>query len=271
MVLLAGRSDCRRGRTPGLERIAHIAGLVISGDHESPVPYAHIVTTTTHKTLRGPRGGIIMVTRKGLEKDVDLEAKINSSVFPGLQGGPHENNIAAKAVALLEAQQPEFVEYGHQIVRNSRALASSLMRHGIKLVTGGTDNHMALLDLTPYGIGTGIFAQEALESAGITVNRNTIPSELSTSYYPSGIRLGTPALTTRGMAENEMENIGEWIASVINSVSEFKLPQDREDKIKILSQFRQSLGQNQVILEVKQRVLDLCAEFPLYPDFYVLN
>ena len=179
--------------------IAHVAGLVIAGVHRSPVPYAHIVTTTTHKTLRGPRGAMILVTEKGLAKDPELAEKIDRAVFPGLQGGPHDHQTAAIAVALGEAMQPEFVEYGRQVVRNAKALGEALLAHGFRLVTGGTDNHMLLLDLTPTGPGRGVFLQEALDRVGITVNKNTIPGEPSSPFYPSGIRLGTPAATTRGM------------------------------------------------------------------------
>jgi len=191
--------------------IAHIAGLVIAGVHKSPVPYAHVVTTTTHKTLRGPRGAIIMVTQKGLDKDPELAKKIDKTVFPGLQGGPHDHQTAAIAVALGEAMKPEFKEYGRQIVNNSKALAKRLMERGIKLVSNGTDNHLMLIDLTPFGKGNGLYVQEALDLAGITVNKNTIPSDPSSPFYPSGVRLGTPALTTRGMKETDMELIGDWM------------------------------------------------------------
>ena len=256
--------------------IAHVSGLVVSGDHESPANYVHIITTTTHKTLRGPRAAMGMITQKGLDRDPNLGANYDKAIFPGLQGGPHENTIAGIAVALNEAAQPEFKEYGHQIIRNSKALAASLMQYGIKLVTGGTDNHMALVDLTPYGIGTGIFVEKALEGAGITVNKNTVPNDPSTPYYPSGIRIGVPALTTRGMREREMTKIGRWIADVINSVSGFQLPPkdapNRGEVIKqVVAQLRESLGQDRVVTEVKDNVVRLCEQFPLYPNFYVLE
>ena len=227
--------------------IAHISGLVIAGVHKSPVPYAHIVTTTTHKTLRGPRGGIIMVTQKGLDKDPDLADKIDRAVFPGLQGGPHDNQTAAIAVALGEALKPEFKKYAEQIVKNSKALAKSLMDNGIKLVTNGTDNHMILVDLTPFGKGNGIFIQDALEMANITVNKNTIPAEPSSPFYPSGIRLGTPAITTRGMKEKEMQLIGKWIAEIIMEVKDFELPEDKEERAKYFKKFKESLNQNKNI------------------------
>ncbi|MCS7135097.1 MAG: serine hydroxymethyltransferase, partial [Candidatus Aenigmarchaeota archaeon] len=170
--------------------ISHIAGLVVANVHPSPSKHAHIITTTTHKTLRGPRGAIIMVTKKGIEKDNSLPEKIDKAIFPGLQGGPHENAIAAIAVALHEAAQPEFKDYARQIVRNCKSLAQLLMEKGLKLVSNGTDNHLLLIDLTPFGASKGLYAQEALEKANIIVNKNTIPNDAS-PFYPSGIRCGT--------------------------------------------------------------------------------
>lgn len=196
--------------------IAHIAGLVVAGVHSSPVPYVHIVTTTTHKTLRGPRGGIIMVTKKGLKKDPGLSKKIDKAVFPGLQGGPHENQIAALAVCLKEASTPVFKRYGKQIVKNSKALASELLKYGFSLVTGGTDNHLILIDLRNKEV-SGKEAQDRLEKASITVNKNTIPFDPNPPFKPSGIRLGTPAITTRGMKEKEMRKIAFWVNEVISN------------------------------------------------------
>ncbi len=195
--------------------IAHIAGLVAGGAHPSPVPYVHIVTTTTHKTLRGPRGGIIMVTQKGIEKDEELPKKIDKAIFPGLQGGPHENSIAGIAICLKEADTPEFKEYAHQIVKNAKVLAESLINYGFKLITGGTDNHLILIDLQNKNI-TGAEAQERLEKAGITANKNSIPFDPAPPFKPSGLRMGTPALTSRGMKEEEMKKIAGWINEVIS-------------------------------------------------------
>ncbi len=195
--------------------ISHIAGLVAAGVHSSPVPYVHIVTATTHKTLRGPRGAIIMVTKKGLKKDSILGKKIDQAVFPGLQGGPHENNIAAIAVALKEASNPSFKKYGKQVVRNSKVLAKRLIENGFNLVTGGTDNHLILIDLRNKKI-SGKEAQERLEKANIITNKNTIPFDLNSPFNPSGLRIGTPAVTTRGMKEKEMEKISFWISEVIS-------------------------------------------------------
>ena len=251
--------------------IAHIAGLVIAGVHKSPVPYAHIVTTTTHKTLRGPRGGMIMVTKKGLDKDPELANKIDKAIFPGLQGGPHDHTTAAIAVALKESEQPEFKEYCEQIVKNSKALAKSLMDNGIKIVTNGTDNHMILIDLTPFGKGRGVFAQEALDHANITLNKNTIPNEPASPFYPSGVRLGTPSLTTRGMKEKEMEIIGKWIADIIKDVRDFDLPNDKEERKVYLKEFKKKIRKNKNIEKIKKEVIELCKKFPLYPEFDILK
>ncbi|MBU3942706.1 serine hydroxymethyltransferase [Patescibacteria group bacterium] len=195
--------------------IAHIAGLVAGGAHPSPVPYVHIVTTTTHKTLRGPRGGMIMVTQKGIEKDEDLPKKIDKAIFPGLQGGPHENSIAGIAICLKEASTPEFQEYAHQIVKNAKVLAETLIGYGFKLITGGTDNHLILIDLQNKNIA-GAEAQERLEKAGITANKNSIPFDPAPPFKPSGLRMGTPALTSRGMKEEEMKQVASWINEVIS-------------------------------------------------------
>ncbi|MDP2933935.1 MAG: serine hydroxymethyltransferase, partial [bacterium] len=232
--------------------IAHVAGLVAAGVHPSPVPHAHIVTTTTHKTLRGPRGGIIMVTKKGLEKDAELADKIDKAVFPGLQGGPHDHQTAAIAVALQEASLPEFSTYGAQIVKNAKALAESLTKNGIKLVSGGTENHLLLLDLVPlFGPGGGIFGQNALEAAGMTTNKNTIPKDPSTPFYPSGVRLGTPALTTRGMKESEMRKVGDWIVRALQAVSSSRLPGTKEERLAYLAKFKKDLETNTEIKKIR--------------------
>ena len=247
--------------------ISHIAGLVAGGVHKSPVDYAHVVTTTTHKTLRGPRGAMIMVTEKGLAKDPELADKIDKAVFPGMQGGPHDHTTAGIAVALMEASRPEFKEYARQIVSNSRALAEALAANGIKVVTGGTDNHMVLIDLTPFGNGLGIFAQEALERAGITVNKNTIPGEPSSPFYPSGIRLGTPALTTRGMKEGEMRRIGKMISDAIMEIKGMRMPEEKEERLASIREFRARIKDNARIKEIRSDVLSLCGSFPLYQGF----
>ncbi len=214
--------------------IAHIAGLIAGGQMNNPVPIFDVVTTTTHKTLRGPRGGMIMCKEK-FAKDID------KAVFPGLQGGPHENNIAAKAVAFKEALLPEFKEYTAQIKRNAKVLEIEFNKLGYKLCFGGTDNHLLLIDVTMKGIG-GKQAQIALDKAGITVNKNMIPDDTRSPFDPSGIRLGTPALTTRGMKEAEMKIIANWIDEAI-------LNFDNEEKL----------------ASIKNRVKELTKNFPLYP------
>ncbi len=215
--------------------IAHPAGLISAGVHPSPVPHSEIVTSTTHKTLRGPRGGIIMCNE-------DYGKIINKMVFPGMQGGPLMHIIAAKAVAFQEALTEEFREYAAQIVKNAKVLAASLQRNGYRLVSGGTDKHMMLLDLRETEI-TGKDAEEALDEAGITVNKNVIPFEARSPFVTSGIRIGTPAVTTRGMKEPEMETIGDLIARVLNDI-------DRDD----------------VKTSVRDDVRSLTAKFPIYQE-----
>ena len=194
--------------------MAHIAGLVATGRHPSPVPVADVTTTTTHKTLRGPRGGLI------LTNDADLSKKLNSAVFPGTQGGPLEHVIAGKAVAFGEALRPEFADYTDAVLANAKALGRGMEAAGLRLVTGGTDNHLLLVDLTPAGDGevTGKVAEGALEEVGITVNKNTIPGETRSPFVTSGIRVGSAAVTTRGFSERDCERIGELIGEVVNNI-----------------------------------------------------
>ena len=244
--------------------IAHVAGLVVAGVHKSPVPYVHVITTTTHKTLRGPRGGMIMVTEKGLKKDPELADKIDRAVFPGLQGGPHNHQTAAIAVSLKEAGTASFRNYAKQIVKNSKALAKVLMKNNVKLVGNGTENHMILIDLTPYcGKGAGYFGQYALEAAGITANKNTIPADPSTPFYPSGIRLGTPALTSIGMKEKEMQKIGVWIADVFRELKPYRLPDDKNARIQFLKNFREEIVNNKKLKEIRLDIQKLCRKFPV--------
>lgn len=214
--------------------MAHIAGLVAAGEHPSPIPYAHVVTTTTHKTLRGPRGGVIMTN------DEEIAKKIDKAIFPGIQGGPLMHIIAAKAVAFKQALSPEFKEYQHQIVKNAKALAEVLEKGGLRLVSGGTDNHMILVDLKSSGL-TGQAVEKALDKAGITVNKNGIPYDTEKPMVTSGIRIGTPAVTTRGMKEKEMEEIGNFILETIENINDDKK-----------------------LSEIKERVKELCLRFPLY-------
>lgn len=243
--------------------IAHVAGLVLAGVHTSPVPYAHIVTTTTHKTLRGPRGAMILVTEKGLQRDPDLAEKIDRAIFPGLQGGPHDHTTAGIAVALGEAMQSEFKDYGRQVVANAKTLANGLIERGFTLVTGGTDNHMMLIDLTPGGPGRGVFLQEALDRVGITVNKNTIPGEPSSAFYPSGIRLGTPAATTRGMRQPEMQRIAAWIAMVADAIKDYRLPTDQQSRSAALRDFRRAIQENRHLEALQADVREFCLKFPV--------
>jgi glycine hydroxymethyltransferase len=222
--------------------MAHFAGLVAGGVHPNPVPHAHVVTTTTHKSLRGPRGGLI------LSNDEAIAKRLNSAVFPGLQGGPLMHVIAAKAVALKEALQPEFKAYAAQIVANSRALAKALQEDGLDIVSGGTDNHLMLVDLRPKQ-ATGKAAEKALDRAFITCNKNGIPFDPEKPFVTSGIRLGTPAGTTRGFGEAEFRQIGSMIAEVVEG-----LRKNGAD------------GDAQVEHSVAQRVHDLCGRFPIYQD-----
>jgi glycine hydroxymethyltransferase len=213
---------------------AHIAGLIAGGAHPSPIPYADVVTTTTHKTLRGPRAGAIMCR-------ADYAAAIDKAVFPGLQGGPLMHVVAAKAVAFKEAQQPEFTTYAHQIVANANALAEALAAEGFRIVSGGTDNHLMLVDLRPFGV-TGKVAQEALDRAGITCNKNAIPNDPEKPFVTSGLRLGTAAVTTAGMQEPEMQQVASLIAEVLRKVDD-----------------------DHIAEQVKAQAADLCSHFTPYP------
>jgi glycine hydroxymethyltransferase len=219
--------------------MAHIAGLVAAGEHPSPIPHAHVTTSTTHKTLRGPRGGII------LWNDESLTAKLNKAVFPGIQGGPLEHIIAAKAVCFKEAMEPAFKTYQKQVVENARALAAGLTKRGVKLVSGGTDNHLMLLDLSPTPI-TGKQLEDALGKVEITVNKNTVPSEKRSPFVTSGVRIGTPSLTSRGMKSQEMETLAELICNVIKNIDN---PEELD--------------------KIRREVLALAERFPLYPDWHV--
>jgi glycine hydroxymethyltransferase len=213
--------------------MAHFAGLVAGGAHPSPVPHAHVVTTTTHKTLRGPRSGMIL-------SKADLGAAIDKSVFPGCQGGPLVHIMAAKAVCFREAMQPEFKGYARQVVANAKVLAKSLQDEGYRIISGGTDTHLMLVDVFSKGI-LGSEAEKALGEAGITVNKNAIPFDTNPPMKPSGIRVGTPAMTTRGMKEGEMKQIGRWIADALNH---------RTDA--------------EALKRIRREVFELCEQFPLY-------
>ena len=214
--------------------MAHIAGLVAAGEHPNPMEYADIVTSTTHKTMRGPRGGIILTNNEEIAK------KIDKAIFPGIQGGPLMHIIAAKAVAFKEALSPEFKEYQKQVVKNAKAMADALVKGGLRIVSGGTDNHLMLVDLRPKGV-TGKLAEESLEKSGITCNKNAIPNDPEKPFITSGVRLGTPAITARGMKEDEAVKIAEMIIKVLENVND-----------------------DEKIAEVKNEVLKLTEKFPLY-------
>lgn len=253
--------------------ISHVAGLIAGGAHPNPAPYVHIITTTTHKTLRGPRGAMIMVTEKGLKKDPELPEKINKAVFPGLQGGPHDNQTGAIAVALYEALKPSFKKYAFQIIKNSKTLAEELKKGGLKLVGGGSENHLILADLTNlFGPGCGIFAQKALDLAGITLNKNTIPNEPASPFYPSGIRLGTPAPTTRGMKEKEMKFIGKKIIEVLKIIKDYFKKQGKnflfwnlpkEKRAEFIKKFDNEMKKNKKLKKIKSEVKKLARKFSI--------
>lgn len=215
--------------------MAHVAGLIAAGEYPSPVAVADVVTSTTHKTLRGPRGGLILA-----KSNPEVEKKLNSLVFPGTQGGPLMHVIAAKAVAFKEAMEPEFKAYQRQVVRNARTMAESLTGRGYRIVSGGTDNHLFLVDLVDHGL-TGKEADAALGEANITVNKNAVPNDPQSPFVTSGIRIGTPAVTTRGFTEPECDQLANWIADILDDV-----------------------GNGQVIERVKSRVEAICRRFPVY-------
>ncbi|EQC45608.1 serine hydroxymethyltransferase [Bacteriovorax sp. Seq25_V] len=214
--------------------MAHIAGLVAAGVHNSPIPHAHIVTSTTHKTLRGPRGGIV------LTNDEELAKKINFNIFPGIQGGPLEHVIAAKAVSFKEALSSSYVDYQKQVIKNAQALCESLMGLGVEIVSGGTDNHLILVKSDSVGL-TGKQAEHALEAAGITCNKNMIPGDTRSPFITSGVRLGTPAITTRGLKEDQMKLIANWIVMALKA-------HDQEAELS----------------NIRKNVVELCKQFPVY-------
>lgn len=218
-----------------LSDIAHVAGLIAADEYPSPIDHAHVVTTTTHKTLRGPRGGLIMANA-----NAELQKKLNSAVFPGLQGGPLMHTIAAKAAAFQEALQADFKAYQRQVIENARAMAGVFIERGFKVVSGGTDNHLFLLDLIEQGI-TGLDAEQALHQANITVNKNTVPNDPQAPFVTSGLRIGTPAATTRGFGIHEVKNIANWMADIISE------PKN-----------------TQLLEQIRSEVVGLCSKFPVY-------
>lgn len=234
---------------------SHITGLIIAGVHQSPVPYVDLIMTTTHKTLRGPRGAIILVTERGLKKDPEIKGKIERAIIPGIQGGPHNHQTAAIAVCLEEALHPSFKKYGEQIAKNAAILAKKL----------GTvsETHLVLLSLTKYGYGLGYQAQYALEEAGITVNKNTIPGEPASPFYPSGIRLGTPALTSRGMKESDMVKIAGWIKRALEEIRGLDLPKEQDKRKDFLKEAKAMLYQNKNLKQIRKEVEKFAGKFPV--------
>ena len=244
--------------------LSHITGLVIAGVHPSPVPYVHIIMTTTHKTLRGPRGAILMVTEKGLKKDPQLADKIDKAVFPGLQGGPHDNQTAAIAVALLEASKPSFKKYGAQIVKNAKKLADELLKYKFNLVSGGTDNHLLLLDLQNKKVN-GAVAALALEVAGIVTNKKAVPNDPKPPFYPSGIRIGPAAVTSRGMKEREMVKIAKWINIVVEEIKGdgFDRLTTKEARSELWREFKKRIVKNKKLVKISKEVKSFCSKFPV--------
>ena len=222
--------------------MAHVAGLVAAGVYPSPIPHADVITSTTHKTLRGPRGGFILVP-----DNEELQKKIRSAVFPGTQGGPFMHIIAAKAVAFKEALQPQFKVYQQNVIVNARAMAAKIMQRGYKIVSGGTDNHMLLVDLTGLEI-TGKDAECALDKAHMTVNKNTVPGEQRSPFITSGLRIGTPAMTTRGMMEQEVVQVADWLCDILDNHTN-----------------------ERTIENIKLKVTDLCDQFPVYSSVNMVS
>ncbi|HOP39090.1 MAG TPA: serine hydroxymethyltransferase [Candidatus Woesebacteria bacterium] len=247
--------------------VSHLSGLIVAGVYPSPAPYAHVITTTTHKTLRGPRGAMIMVTKKGIKKNPDLPKIIDNAVFPRLQGGPHINTIAGIGVALKEAMTPRFKKYGAQIIKNTETLAKELKGKGFHLVAGGSNTHLILIDLKNKGI-IGNLAAEALEAANIVLNRNSVPFDTNPPFYPSGIRMGTPGITSRGMKEKEMVKIATWISDIIDDIGRLQKEQKLSfDQVKKSAVRQKLIASSQVIKEVKKEVLKLCQKFPIQAEY----
>lgn len=244
--------------------ISHVTGLVIGGEHMSPVPHAHVIMSTTHKTFRGPRGAMILVTEEGMARDPKLGKKIDAAIIPGLQGGPHNATTAGIALAAAEAMRPEFTQYSQRVTANATALANALVEKGISLVGGGTETHLMVIDLTPLGAGLGTQVAFALDVAGIYANKNTVPSEPGSPFYPSGIRIGTPLVTTRGMGVAEMDKIAAWIARVVEHTTTEQLPKGKKERAAFLKEFKKSAASDKLLLSIREEVEALATQFPLF-------
>lgn len=243
--------------------IAHEGGLVAAGAHPSPFAFADTVMLTTHKTLRGPRGALVFGRKSNPIDDRDLIAEINRSIFPGMQGGPHLHSIAGIAVALVQVQTPQFMQYAQQVVKNAQLLADKFVEAGYHVLSGGTDKHLVLMDVRSQGIEAWLAAW-ALEYAGIILNRNTIPGDPGSPFYPSGIRLGTPIVTTRGMKESEMEQIFDWIHQVFEYSKQWQLPTDNAGRREFIKQFKADLETDQTLAELKVEVTEFAQQWPVF-------
>jgi len=244
--------------------ISHVTGLVVGGEHPTPVPYADVIMSTTHKTFRGPRGAMILATDRGLERDPDLGKKIDSAIIPGLQGGPHNATTAAIAIAAKEATESDFKKYTRRIRENADALAKALIAHGLTLVGGGTQTHLMVIDLSDISPGLGVQAAYAMDVAGMYANRNTVPHEPVSPFYPSGIRIGTPLVTTRGMGVDEMKQIAGWISQVVDHVKDHTLPEDKKLRRQFVKDFREMADKDETLLGIRKEVTELAQTFPIF-------
>jgi len=238
-----------------LADVSHEAGLIAGGANQSPFPTADVVTMTTHKTLRGPRGALIFGRK-------DLMEAIDEAVFPGLQGGPHLHTIAGIAISLEKTRTPEFKKYAQQVVKNAQILAEELARAGLEVVSGGTDKHLILVDLRGKKTN-GWFVAWAMEKAGLIANRNTVPYDTGSPYYPSGLRLGTPAVTSRGMKESQMKQIANWIIQVINYLGPRSVPEGKQDRNQVLTEYKKQIEKDKFLQMINQQVKKLCEKFPV--------
>lgn len=250
-----------------LADISHISGLIVAGAYPSPEPYAHVITTTTHKTLRGPRGAMIMTTQKGIDRDESLAKKINSAIIPGIQGGPHLNAIAGIAVALKEADSASYRSYAKQIIKNAKTLSEELLDQGFELVSGGTDSHLILIDLRNQDL-LGNTVAEGLEAVNIVTNRNGVPFDTNSPFYPSGLRIGTPGITSRNMKEEEVKKIASHMSTTIKALVETKKKlgySSVDEKKRVVRD--EIIEKTSEVQKVKKQVLSLCKSFPLLNEY----
>lgn len=242
--------------------VSHLSGLVAAEVIPSPVPYAHVVMLTTHKSLGGPRGAIILTTDEGIKKNPLLAEAIDKAIIPGLQGGPHNNVTAGIAVALKLAQEKAFKKYAQQILTNAKILSEALIEKGYVLATGGTETHLIVIDFRPQQL-TGTVVAEAMEVAGLVANRNTVPHDPNPPFYPSGVRLGTPAVTMRGMKEKEMKKLANWIDEVVQIVKPYKLPEVKTERAAWVAAFKKQIHTDKLLLSIAREVKKMCVGFPI--------